>query len=529
MSLNLIERIRTTENLPPLPMVALEVLQFSKGGAGSAQDLARIVSRDPAMTARVLRLVNSPLFGVTATITSVQQAISLLGLRCVTVTILSLALVGAVKDQVAEGLDLDAFWRRSLATAAAAKLLAKAVAPRVSDDAFVAGLICDLGVLGAARCAPEEYGPVLKEAADSRRALEAVEQERLGLTHAELGREMLRAWKLPDVLCDAVGTHHGEGLAGLAPDARLLGSIVHAGASIGALFNRDLPATELERVRAECVSSVGVSPEAMESILGNVEAQLLEAAKFIGVPVGKTIGYEQLQSEAATALARLSLEAEADRATAARREAEMRLENQRLQADNRAVQHAAMTDALTKVANRGAFDRQLDDELRRVQAQRGAGRALPSNSPPPGTPHLGLIIIDIDRFKGFNDTYGHQAGDEVLRRVAARIAVAPNQFGFVARYGGEEFAVIVPGATRADTLALAEKIRLGVEQTPLGIAGQRLSVTASLGVACLEDFQVCPRAEELIALADRFLYEAKHQGRNRTVASTTSRTARKAA
>src|SRR5205807_468274 len=93
MSLALLDKIRRVENLPPLPTVAAEVLQLGKRPSANAADLARIVSRDPAMTARVLTLVNSPLFGIPTAVRSVQQAISLLGMRSVTVTILSLALV----------------------------------------------------------------------------------------------------------------------------------------------------------------------------------------------------------------------------------------------------------------------------------------------------------------------------------------------------------------------------------------------------------------------------------------------------
>lgn len=178
----------------------------------------------------------------------------------------------------------------------------------------------------------------------------------------------------------------------------------------------------------------------------------------------------------------------------------LRAYSQDLQRDNIGLQQLAHTDKLTQLANRRRFDDTLEHELQR--AQRG-------NTP------LSLILLDVDFFKKYNDRYGHPAGDACLQAVARVLAAqAGRNDDLAARYGGEEFAVILPHTDVAGALAVAERIRAGVqaiglrhEDAPLGV------VTASLGVAALvrQDAGVA----ELLARADRHLYLAKEAGRNR--------------
>ncbi|NML26811.1 sensor domain-containing diguanylate cyclase [Zoogloea dura] len=161
------------------------------------------------------------------------------------------------------------------------------------------------------------------------------------------------------------------------------------------------------------------------------------------------------------------------------------------------------TDGLTGLANRRCFDEALQGEL---------SRACRARRP------LALIMIDVDHFKQYNDYYGHLAGDDCLRRVAAVLEAGVHRPGdLCARYGGEEFAVIAASSDAAGMAVLAERLRAGVEQLEIPHAGSPCGVvTASFGVAVLvpDSNKV---AERLIRLADEALYEAKEQGRNRVV------------
>jgi two-component system, cell cycle response regulator len=157
------------------------------------------------------------------------------------------------------------------------------------------------------------------------------------------------------------------------------------------------------------------------------------------------------------------------------------------------VRRAAATDGLTGVANRAAFDDALPKELAR------AGRREDDVS---------LLLVDIDHFKRFNDTYGHQTGDEVLRRVALQLALGCRDFDTVARYGGEEFALILPGASVEHAAEVAERLRAAVEAPADGPP-----VTVSIGVAAFP--LDGPTPELLVSASDAALYASKHAGRNR--------------
>lgn len=158
----------------------------------------------------------------------------------------------------------------------------------------------------------------------------------------------------------------------------------------------------------------------------------------------------------------------------------------------------ARKDPLTGLANRRA----LDEELARAGAR--AARA--------GTP-LAAVVLDIDRFKQVNDLHGHAVGDAVLAAVAGRAAAALRSGDLIARTGGEEFTVLLPGADLARAAEAAERIRAAVALEPVAAGGVALAVTVSLG--CAELLPGEEGGRELLARADRKLYEAKHAGRNR--------------
>ena len=162
-------------------------------------------------------------------------------------------------------------------------------------------------------------------------------------------------------------------------------------------------------------------------------------------------------------------------------------------------EHAASVDVLTGLHNR----RWLDDSFARM-LRRCANDGRPAS----------LLMIDIDRFKTFNDTWGHLAGDAVLRHVARQMSAHLRPTDLMARYGGEEFSALLPDTSREEALAIAERLRNGVEwaSLTLGENGETVSVTISLGLA---EAHAGETLEEVVGRADEDLYRAKENGRNR--------------
>ncbi|MDE3171867.1 MAG: GGDEF domain-containing protein [Gemmatimonadota bacterium] len=161
------------------------------------------------------------------------------------------------------------------------------------------------------------------------------------------------------------------------------------------------------------------------------------------------------------------------------------------------VTRKASTDGLTGLVNRRAFDEHLKRLLNETDRF--------------GQP-LALILADIDHFKRINDTWGHEAGDEVLRRVSRKLVEGVRNVDVVARYGGEEIAILLPQTSLVGATDLADRLRHAVGAQPVKFKGEEIAVTISLGVASYPD--AVPAREVLFRSADRALYEAKKAGRN---------------
>jgi diguanylate cyclase (GGDEF)-like protein len=169
----------------------------------------------------------------------------------------------------------------------------------------------------------------------------------------------------------------------------------------------------------------------------------------------------------------------------------------------RRLYESSTRDALTGAYNRLHFDERLRAEV--AFAARHSSDAS-------------LVLLDIDHFKRVNDTYGHQVGDVVLSEVAKLSQRSLRTEDVFARFGGEEFAVILRGISLAGARKLGERLRIAIESNPIAAEGRAVPVTISAGCASLADAQA-KSAEELIRIADRRLYLAKAQGRNRVIAA----------
>lgn len=130
------------------------------------------------------------------------------------------------------------------------------------------------------------------------------------------------------------------------------------------------------------------------------------------------------------------------------------------------------------------------------------------------TGSLACIMVDLDHFKHINDSFGHHAGDQVLVAASRILIESARQYDEVGRYGGEEFALLLPGVTMADAASVAERIRETLAASPVEVDGIRITLTASLGIACYP-FPGISTLDELLRAADAALYAAKATGRNR--------------
>lgn len=481
----LFERIQAAGQLPTPPGVVVRLLELTRNPEVSAKEIADTVAMDPGLSAKILRFVNSPLAGLKRQVTSISQAVALMGVRGVKMMALSFAVLNKTDRHFCKRFDYDRYVTHAFACAVAAQQLAAETAACPPQEAFVGGLLSQIGRCVLASALQNEYEQVLSRAQKVPLDLPRLERELLGQDYPSIGGELLCMWGLPDSLCQAVSRFRdpqpGEnsGFERVLQTAEVIASVIcPAQASQGVDVATGLLAAD---------KLLGIPSERTAAIIAEVAKSLDEARHILELPSGKTRALEELEAELHERITELSLA--------------MHLENQSLAQQQEDLLKRATTDGLTGVGNRAAFDARLALELE---------RSARANVP------LGLLMIDVDRFKAINDTYGHLAGDQVLKALARTIDDNIRKIDYCARFGGEEFAVIAPSTPVEGVALVAERLRKNVEALAIPWDGKSIHATISIGVGFLdavEDLRLASR--ELIQLADKQLYAAKCSGRNR--------------
>lgn len=485
MGANLFDKLVKTRRLPTPSATALNILQVADRDDVSLAEVAEAVAADPAISARILKFANSAELGASSQITTVRQAVTRLGLRAIKVTALSFSLMNERESAKCPGFDPDLFWANSLATAVATRMLIPAKSATSPDEGFVGGLLSRLGRLVFAVGAPQEYAGVLAKAGSILETTVKEEREVLGTDHLEMAGALLERWKLPAVLVKAIGGNADEIDSGGA-EVACLAKAIAAGKQVGDCLCGAPTSAEAILRHADSGLQLPADEEALEPWLEQVREAFREMAKSMSVSLADVPDQFELQSRAADLIAELSIGGE--------------VEVQTMQAQNRVLEQRATTDALTGINNRAAFDSRLASEIER---SRRYGRPF------------ALLILDVDHFKRFNDTYGHLVGDDVLKLVSQACSDTIRTADFVARYGGEEFAVIAPEIDLKQAAMFAERLRKAVEGRTYAYNGQSLNVTVSIGVAAVNSECHTIEAKPIIRVADAALYQAKQSGRNR--------------
>ncbi|HET9887627.1 MAG TPA: HDOD domain-containing protein [bacterium] len=198
-------------NLPPAPGILMEIWDVVGSENGSARKLAEILERDPALTAKLLRLANSAYFAVPRPISDVRSACVILGFELVRNIAISVASFDALTRRVGRILDLQAFWCHSVAVGVCAKGLSSVAGLTPGSCAFCAGILHDIGKLVLATHSLEAYARVVERVEHSAGTItdvRLIEREELGLDHEQAGLEIARLWRFPAEILSAVGHHH---------------------------------------------------------------------------------------------------------------------------------------------------------------------------------------------------------------------------------------------------------------------------------------------------------------------------------
>jgi len=199
-------------NLPTLPTLAARLLELVDNPTTNAATLAQFVSQDQVITARLLKMGNSAYYGLGREITSVHQAVVMLGFDMVREISLSVSVINAFRSAKGmDGFDISGFWDHSSAVGVVARKIAKGWIPHHASEAFTAGLLHDIGKVVLIQYLPDEFSQALQIAKEQGRELFDVEREIFGTDHGQIGSWLAQRWKLPKPLSDAMEFHHELG------------------------------------------------------------------------------------------------------------------------------------------------------------------------------------------------------------------------------------------------------------------------------------------------------------------------------
>ena len=484
-AISLFSRLKAAKRLPSPPGIAVQVLELCRRDDVDIQEIADTIMCDPALSGRLLRFANSPMSGVGREVTSIRDALLLLGLRQVKLIALGFSLTISAGDLTCPGFDLRGFWAESFVTGVIARRIAGDWFEADRQEAFTAGLLAGIGRLALAHAVPEEYGRVIETARREGVPLTEAERQLLRLGHAEFGAKLLQEWGLPEPLVRAVGLQDTPPQNGGVDSS--MGRVLYASTRLAPLFvSQEQPSAEAGAAARDVIENMlHLEATTWKTVADELLREYVQVAQVFEVRLESQDSVVGLYAEAHEEAARVGMVALIERSDPLKANAELL--------------RRATTDLLTGVANRVKFDDRLTEALKGLR--RGHG-------------DFAVLMLDIDHLTELNGTHGHQVGDLVLKRVATAVQNSLRDVDLLTRYGGEEFVVLAPHTDRRGACIVAARIRKCVEDLRIDAHGELVRVTISLGLAVTTDYRDQPTAGMIIADAEKQLNLSKEAGRN---------------
>ncbi len=494
MNAEMLERILRCPSLPSLPAVAVRVIELTQCREVRLHELAAVIQNDQALAAKILRTVNSSFYGLRRRCSTINQALVMLGLSTVKSLALGFSLVTSLGNEGDEGdpFDYIGYWRRGLFTAVGAKCVAKALGRTFEDEAFLGGLLQDVGVMAMYRALEREYLVVMLNAGGDHRRLARAELEAFELQHADVGAMLCQRWKLADELIMSV-KYHERPTAAPPEHADLVRCVALGNLAHDILTDAD-PTAALRTFQSRAQSWFGVIATDADDILRRIGSGAREVSSLFRLDVGGYADADAILDEAQAKLAGMVSPGEG--------EANHGFSLAGLVSDGDEV------DALTGVLGRRELMARAEKAF-----ERSRGGGLPAS----------LLHVRLDAFDDLAARLGTEAADAILVETALLLGEHFEPLsGSICRWENATFAVLLDGVARPEAVRHAAEFRARLEQAgerwrlPAGGADATLRVTSSIGLATVEPAtaSLFGKVQQLMTASARAMDAASGSGGN---------------
>jgi len=486
-------QLRRSVNFPSPPGVATHIIELAQDPDIEMGKVAKALSMDSALSTKILRIANSPLYAQRRKSENLRQALVVLGLNATLTLALSFSLVKSLRGGKSNGLSYPLYWRRALLAATAARALGDAMHHSMAEEIFLAALLQDVGMLALDKAVPDLYsqGEALQR---DHVALSEHEIKQLQIDHAHVGGWLMQGWHLPERLHRAITNSHTLERQFSADPAHIFDRCVALSGPVADLFLLDPEQRQFAETALCAERSLGLDKMAFGQVLGTIGAMIPETEAIFEADLLAKQHPELILEQAREVLMLRSLHAlrEINTLRAGPGDAPRALE----------LEEETRRDELTGVYNRAYLDQILAREF--------------DNSTRHKWP-LSVAFADLDDFKKFNDHFGQQAGDRILQATARLLRGNTRETDLIARYGGEEFVVVLPATDVATAHIICERIVLAFRNTGHVIGSDHAKVTVSIGCATRSAETPFANVADFVNAAAQALYTAKMRGRNRSV------------
>ncbi|NNM62618.1 MAG: GGDEF domain-containing protein [Steroidobacteraceae bacterium] len=489
--------LKSAVNFPSPPAIAQQIIALAGDPDIDLLRVAATIAKDPGLTAKILRVANSPLYSKRRRSDNLRQALVVLGLNAATTLALGFSLVGTYKSVKGRGIDYLRFWRKTILSASAARAFAEQQRIGDTEEVFLAALLQDIAILAIDKVLPDFYAALPRTGTHA--TLADYERAKIGIDHTALGAWLLGHWHLPVALCQCVEWSHAPPAASRGtPQGIAAGCVALGGECVEMLLAGQAP-TDIGDLARHAEEWLGLDTDSLAGTIARIVGEIPETERLFDTALMPADLAVAMLDQARELLLIRNLQAIEQVTT-------LRATTADLEARAIALEDQHRRDPLTGLYNRGHLDQVLREEFE--ASCRG------------GWP-LSIVFIDLDRFKEINDTHGHPAGDEVLIGTAHRILSIARSTDCVARYGGEEFVVVLPGLDTTAAEAVCRRLLVRLRNTRYELREATVTVTASLGLATHDAQSAFANVADLVEAADRSVYVAKKAGRDRLVRHNT--------